>query len=70
MNPLHQLRKAFEQDTRGFIYTRQLQKLSRSNMLIQEIARQYGYYPVYTVKSRLPHGYKHHTLIENAQEKQ
>lgn len=68
MNPISKLRQAFENDTRGFIYARQLHKLARSNLLIQEIAQHYGYYPVYSRNSYHPTGYKHHTLIQNTQE--
>lgn len=68
MNEIAKLRQAFENDTRGFIYARQLHKLARSNLLIQEIAQQYGYYPVYSRNSHYPTGYKHHTLIQNTQE--
>ena len=68
MNPIASLRKAFESDKSGFIYARQLEKLARSSHLIQEIAHQYGYYPVYAPNSHHVRGYKHHTLIQDTRE--
>lgn len=68
MNPVARLRQAFDSDTHGFIYVKQLEQLSRSNHLIQEIAHQYGYFPVYERDSHHPTGYKHHTLITDTKE--
>ncbi|MFC0819737.1 hypothetical protein [Moraxella marmotae] len=62
MNPLTQLKQMFEQDTKGYIYMRQLEQVSRSKMLIRDIARQYGYYPVYARRGHIPLAYQHHTL--------
>ncbi|WP_432481711.1 hypothetical protein [Moraxella sp. ZY200743] len=57
------LRQVFEQNKSGIISIRELDKHSRSRMLISEVAKQYGYTPYYTRNSHKVNYYAHHTYI-------
>lgn len=60
---LTSLKQVFERDKSGIISIRELDKHSRSRMLIFEVAKQYGYTPYYTRNSYKVNYYAHHTYI-------